>query len=102
MTTHSVLLEIGVRRIVHHFPARRKMVNDTSDPNFQEDGMGRHRIALFVAVLLVAVLGVVYGYRSDKKIQDQKTASTFPSPPEYVGAERCAGGHAQAAEAWRS
>jgi cytochrome c554/c'-like protein len=64
--------------------------------------MSRKRVGLFVAVLVVAVLGVVYGYRSDKRTREQETASTFPSPPAYVGAKRCAGCHTQATEAWRT
>ena len=64
--------------------------------------MGRKRSGLFVAVLIAVLLGGLYGCRSENKTQKKETASNSLSPPEYVGAERCAGCHVQAAEAWRN
>ena len=64
--------------------------------------MGRNRSGLFVAVFVVVVIVGGHGCRSNKKTEHQETASPSPSPPGYVGAESCAGCHAQAADAWRS
>jgi len=58
------------------------------------------RNAVLVAILVMAAWGVVVFLRP-AEIQHREIKSFTPGSPTYIGAERCAGCHAQAAEAWR-
>src|SRR5262245_37087364 len=63
-------------------------------------GMRRLRSAMFFSILVVAALGVGLWRHPPERVNPQ-TKSVSPASTAYVGAERCAGCHAQASEAWR-
>ena len=58
------------------------------------------RLAVVVGILIIAALGTVM-WRRQPQMHHRETKSLPPSSPTYVGAESCAGCHAQVAETWR-
>jgi len=53
-----------------------------------------------VGILVIAVLAVVVR-RRPAEVQHQEIKSSIASSPKYIGAERCAGCHAEVTRAWR-